>query len=147
MRKKRKNLSLLEIMIVILIIGMVTGVLGYNMRGSLEKGKVFKTKQAILRVYELTQMQLSENVDLRKYENDSDGLKEEIKQALSQSGLVSKVSDLMKDGWGQPFEFSLSEEGDDLRIRSKKLDQYLEKNKKSPSEYYPWLEEGEEYTF
>ena len=40
MRKKRA-ITLLEIMIVILLIGLIGGVVSYNLKGTLDKGKAF----------------------------------------------------------------------------------------------------------
>ena len=45
--KKRKSaLTLLEIMIVIFLITLITGAIGYNMKGALDRGRAFRTEQA-----------------------------------------------------------------------------------------------------
>ena len=44
MRKKRA-ITLLEIMIVILLIGLIGGVVSYNLKGTLDKGKAFASKE------------------------------------------------------------------------------------------------------
>ena len=48
MKKKKKQyaLTLIEIMIVIVLIGLIGSVIGANMKGSLDEGKAFKTKYA-----------------------------------------------------------------------------------------------------
>ena len=44
LKKSKKAMTLLEVMIVIFIIGIISSVIGYNMKGSLEKAKAFKTE-------------------------------------------------------------------------------------------------------
>ena len=55
--RKKNFLTLLEIMIVIALITIIGGVLGYNMKGSLEKGKAFKTEQAIKQIDDILSVQ------------------------------------------------------------------------------------------
>ena len=57
---QKKTLTLLEVMIVIFIIGIIGSVIGYNMRGSLNEGKAFKTKEAMSKLYEISQLTLIE---------------------------------------------------------------------------------------
>ncbi len=138
-KPQKKAMTLLEVMIVIFIIGIIGSVIGYNMRGSLDEGKAFKTKEAVSKVYEISQLTWS---DTQQISDDP----EKIKSMLMDSGLVRKVDALMKDGWNQPFIFSLSEEGNELRIISKKYEEYCDKKRKETSsgdsksnQYdYPW---------
>ncbi len=44
---KRRYITLIEIMIVMFLIALITGVLAYNYRGSLDEGKAFKTKTGL----------------------------------------------------------------------------------------------------
>ena len=43
---KKRSVTLLEMMIVITLIGLIASVIGYNMKGSLDRGKAFKTEES-----------------------------------------------------------------------------------------------------
>lgn len=58
-KKKKRPVTLIEIMIVILLIGVIGGALAFNMRGSLDEGKKFKTEQNLTRVRDILEMELS----------------------------------------------------------------------------------------
>lgn len=123
-------MTLLEIMIVIFIIGIIGSVIGYNMRGSLDKGKAFKTKEGINKLYEIVQLEEAQG---NKISSDK-SLKEEVERVLNESGLARKPAELMKDGWGNPYNFD-QDEGD-LRITSQKYEDYC--NAKGINDLYPW---------
>lgn len=52
-------MTLIEIMIVILLIGIVGGALAFNMKGSLDHGRDFKTEQNCQRVSDILNMELA----------------------------------------------------------------------------------------
>ena len=52
-RKKRFYLTLIELMVVIVLIGMISSVIAYNVQGSITKGKEMKTQQAAERLKEV----------------------------------------------------------------------------------------------
>jgi len=135
MKKIRRAFTLMEIMLVILIISLIGGVIGYSMKGSLEEGKAFKTQQAISKVYELVQLRLAETGDLDEIYNN-------LKDELEKTGLAKRVKDLLKDGWGKEFEVKRS--NGEITIQSKSLEKYIQKKGKKKSDYYPWLREEEE---
>ncbi len=54
---KKQAITLIEIMIVILLIGLIGGTLAYNMRGSLDKGKEFKTEQNKSKLYDVLMLE------------------------------------------------------------------------------------------
>ena len=58
-KKKQRPMTLLEIMIVIFIIGIIGSVIGYNMKGSLEEGKAFKTQEGIKQLYEIFHLEMA----------------------------------------------------------------------------------------
>lgn len=130
--KKKYAMTLLEIMIVIFIIGIIGSVIGYNMRGSLDNGKAFKTKEGSRKLYEIVQLESAQTGMLK----DEGNLSESISTMLKNSGLVKNVKELMRDGWGNEYQFSI--EGEDLRFRSDKYDAYCEK--KGIDKEYPWEE-------
>jgi Tfp pilus assembly protein PilE len=47
MKTKRRNITLIEVMIVMLLVALFTGVVAYNYSGSLEVGKANTTKMAM----------------------------------------------------------------------------------------------------
>lgn len=139
--KKKYAMTLLEIMIVIFIIGIIGSVIGYNMRGSLDQGKAFKTKEAARKLYEIV---LLEEANNNKIDKDVD-LEQAIATVLKKSDLVRRPKDLMKDGWGETFDFefvTLKDNKEELRFSSHKYDTYCEKKKTEPE--YPWDEDKDE---
>ncbi|MEM8727310.1 MAG: type II secretion system protein [Chlamydiota bacterium] len=128
--KKKYAMTLLEIMIVIFIIGMIGSIVGYNMRGSLDSGKAFKTKEGCRKLYEIVQIESAQHGMLK----DDGNLSDRISTLLKNSGLVKNVKELMRDGWGEEYRFSI--ERGDLRMRSEKYEAYCEK--KGLTKGYPW---------
>ncbi len=135
MKKRRHAFTLMEIMLVILIISLIGGVIGYSMKGSLEEGKAFKTQQAISKVYELIQLRIAETGDIEEICNN-------IEKELEKTGLVKRVKELLKDGWGSKFEIKKIK--DEITIKSKNLEKYIDKKGKKKSDYYPWLSDSDD---
>lgn len=110
--KKKQALTLLEIMIVIVLIGLIGSVLGFSMKGSLEKGKVFKTERAIQLIEDTLMLEVAKGTPI------SDVLAN--KEAyLQNSGMVKKASNILKDGWGEPFD--IEEKDEQIIVSSKRL--------------------------
>lgn len=126
MRKKR-YITLLEIMIVILLIGIITSVVGYNVKGSLDKGKIFKTEQAQMQIKDLLLLEIANGANI-------DEVVKNPKRYLIDSGLPKDVSELLKDGWGTPFEIKASKNKSDIVVTSKNLLKYDKKKHKKESE-------------
>jgi len=122
-RKSKRSLTLLEIMIVIFLITLITGVIGYNMKGSMDKGKAFRTVQAQEQLHDLLIMALSEG------ETQADILKNPT-AALKKVGIAKDPAKLLKDGWGDPFVIKEKTKGD-FSIRSANLAAYNQKLKKT----------------
>jgi len=122
--KVRKNpLTLLEIMIVICLIAIISGVVGYNMKGSLEEGKAQKTKLAQEKLKDILQLQMATNEKATL-----DAVISDPQTFLKHSGLVKDSEALLKDGWGEPF--ILTKKYSDFKIESKRLIKYYEKKGK-----------------
>lgn len=102
-------------MIVIFLIGLIGGVVGYNMKGSLDKGRAFKTEQAISKVKELLQLCLAEGRSIS-----------DPKAALDEIGLCDSDK-LLKDGWNKNLEITIN--GEEIEIHSAALDNYNTKKK------------------
>lgn len=121
MKRKKRPLTLLEIMIVIFLIGLIGSVVGYSMRGSLEEGKAFRTEQAIKKVEDILLLEIAKGEDIEKVVANP-------ARYLEKSGITKDTAQLLKDGWGQPFQISQSK--GDLKIYSKKWDQHKKAKKK-----------------
>lgn len=118
--KKKRAFTLLEIMVVVFLIGLIGSVVGYNMKGSLEEGKVFKTEQAKEQIEDLLNLQIAQGYPVSDVESDPG-------KYLQNAG-HSKPKNLLKDGWGQPFEIYTVR--GEIRVRSQKLKNYNEKKKR-----------------
>ncbi len=110
MKKQKRSLTLIEIMIVMLLIGLIGGALAFNMRGSLDRGKAFKTEQAILRIQDILDLAVAEgSVTLEE-------IPRQWKTIVTNSPLCSKNTDLQRDGWGHPFTVTV--ENGQICVRS-----------------------------
>lgn len=101
---KKRALSLIEIMIVIFLITLVTGAIGYNMKGTLDKGKKFSTEQAMEQLEDLLLVCVDEG-------NPPEKVAKDPKKYLIQSGIAKNPKKLTQDGWGKDFLITLSDEG------------------------------------
>ncbi len=99
MRRKKRTLTLMEIMIVIVLIGLIGSVIGINMKGSLDKGRAFKTEQAIQQIQDIFNLELAQGGSVE----DILASKEDV---LKNSGLVKEPKKFLKDGWGVEFKIS-----------------------------------------
>lgn len=120
---KKRALTLLEIMIVIMLITLISGTIGYSMKGSLEKGRAFRTQQGQEQLKDLLLICLSEGVNIEE-------LAQNPVQHLKNLGLAKDPENLVKDGWKQPFEISAKPAKNDFTIRSKALDDYRKRQSK-----------------
>lgn len=106
---KKRSFTLVELMVVIVIIGLIGSVVAYNVRGSLEKGKLFKTEQAARMIHDVVDMELASGKSLADF-------KKAPVKFLKASGVVKDAAALVKDGWGKPFTFDV--ESGELEISS-----------------------------
>jgi len=116
---KKRFITLIEMMIVMFLIAMITGVIAYNYTGSLEEGKAFKTKNGIEKIKTI--------VDLHMATSSSES-SANIPSIIESSPLVKNPEELLKDGWGQHYRFDKDEKGD-LLVISEKYNEYLAKDK------------------
>ena len=129
--RKKQAMTLLEVMIVIFIIGIIASVVGYNMRGSLDKGKAFKTKEGMRKLYDIVQLEMEPGELDGK---DGDALRTEVERLVRKSGLVKNVKELLKDGWGNGYTCNL--ENSDIRFTSQKYIDYC--TSQGMQIEYPW---------
>ena len=111
-------------MIVIFLIGLIGSVIGYNVKGSLEEGKAFRSEQGIAKLRDILLMEAANGIDM-------EDIVDNPKHYLKRTGLVADPDKLLKDGWGQPY--LITQEGEyDISITSAALERHKDKrNKKS----------------
>lgn len=121
-------------MIVIFIISIVGGVMTYNMKGSLVKGRAFKTEMASKEAYDILSLELAQGTPMEDILNNPGNV-------IKGSGLVKTPKKLLQDGWGKNFSI-LQIGDDDFILYSKKWTDYLAKEKgmkiEDIEENYPW---------
>lgn len=122
-RRKKYAMTLLEIMIVIFLIGLISSVVGYNMKGSLDKGRAFKSKEGAKQIRDLLRLEIANGRPVAEVCSNAETL-------LNVSGMVKNASKMMKDGWGLPYEITPLGE-DDIKVASPGLIKFEEKKKTS----------------
>ncbi|NGX53562.1 MAG: hypothetical protein K1000chlam4_00274 [Chlamydiae bacterium] len=116
MRKKKKRaVTLIEIMIVIMLISLIGGALAFNMRGSMDQGRAFKTDQNIARVRDILLMATVDD-DLT-----TDYVVTHWENIVEKSAIVDGKK-VVFDGWKDKLNVAAS--GDDIVVTSTKLDKY-----------------------
>lgn len=119
---KKRFVTLIEMMIVMFLIALITGVVAYNYRGTLDEGKAFKTKHAIDKIEQAISLAVADNpsADLSNWQ-----------EMVRASPFISNPESLMKDGWGGEYVVGFDPDTNRIVIRSAKYDAYLEKTKGS----------------
>ncbi len=121
--QRRRYITLIEMMIVMMIIAMISGVIAYNYQGSLNEGKAFKTRESIEKIKTILSLEKEERMDfdLARWH-----------EYIRQSPLVNNPEALIRDGWGNNFEVYYLESGDGMReidVRSPQLERYEQAKK------------------
>jgi len=117
---KKKTFTLLEIIIVIFLITLITGAIGYNMKGALDKGKKFRTEQAIEQLQDLFLMCLADGESPEK-------IVKSPREVLDRLRLAKNSEQILKDGWGKSFDIEYNKRKGEFKITSRSLDNYLKK--------------------
>ena len=141
MKKKRKHpFTLLEVMIVICIIGLISSVVAFNLKGSLDEGKAFKTSTAAQKIYDIFTLQMAKGYDFT-------AILEDPRSVLEEANLSKNVDKMLQDGWNCNFAIVQKEDGD-IGIYSAQFLKYLAKNKKMSAQEirkeYEWISFDEE---
>ncbi len=121
MRKKKRAFTLLEIMIVIFLITLITGAVGYNMKGSLDKGRSFRTELAKEQLHDLLLICVEEGAD-------GDAVAKDPADFLKRHNLAKNCDKIVQDGWGVEFSIRYDRSKNDFKIGSAAHDQYKKKN-------------------
>lgn len=131
-RKRRFSVTLIEMIIVMILIATITGALAYNYRETLNEGRAFRTRQGIERLEAILTLHMYD------HPGDSESVArnwQEIVQSSPLGGTGRDTQDLLHDGWGQPYQVSMSnEQGDNVvHVSSKALENYETKRGKKRS--------------
>lgn len=122
---RKRALTLLEIMIVIFLITLITGTIGYSMRGTLDKGRAFRTEQAKQQLQDLLLISLAEHP----------GKAEEIARDpgsyLKELDLAKDPEALLVDGWKHKFQVTAQKGGKDFTIYSDSYEKYEAKRQRN----------------
>lgn len=118
MRIKRRFVTLIEMMIVMFLIALITGVVAYNYRGTLEEGKVFKTKTGIEKLETILNLEIAKNPELAR------GIKSNWQAIVMNSPLVHDPQSLIVDGWGQPYDVDVDDNGA-VKVVSARYNEYV----------------------
>jgi len=114
--KQRYAITLLEIMIVIFLIGLIGGVVGYNVKASLDKGKAFKTEHAMAQIREILLLELENPSQIAL-------IRANPIECVRRSSLCKNPEALIKDGWGELFQITISDTME-IMIVSDKFSRY-----------------------
>jgi general secretion pathway protein G len=115
--KKRRFITLVEMMIVMFLIAMITGVIAYNYTGSLDEGKAFKTKAGIEKIHTILDLHLATRPEDREH------IATQWQAIVAQSPLVKNAKELIKDGWGDDYVVTGGQDGE-VEIKSARYEQY-----------------------
>ncbi|MBM3197892.1 MAG: general secretion pathway protein GspG [Chlamydiae bacterium] len=115
-RKQKQAITLLEIMIVIFLIGIIGGVVGYNVKASLDKGKAFKTEYAIQQIQEILLFELANGTT-------REAINENPKTYIQRSDLCKNPDALLRDGWGGEFHIHVDLQ-QEVKVSSTNLSAY-----------------------
>ncbi len=111
---RRQFVTLIEMMIVMFLIALITGVVAYNYRGTLDEGKAFKTKAGIEKIENILSLAMA----------DDPSLGGDWKEVIRRSPLVQNPDALIKDGWGVEYTVAVNPDTGRVEVSSQKLEAY-----------------------
>lgn len=114
---KRRFVTLIEMMIVMFLIALITGVIAYNYRGSLDEGKAFKTKAGIEKLETILNLEVSKNPQI------ANQITSKWQEIILTSPLVHDPKSLIRDGWGEEYQVNVDDDGA-IRVSSKRFEEY-----------------------
>ena len=116
---QRRFVTLIEMMIVMFLIALITGVVAVNYRGSLDEGKAFNSKMGIEKLETVL------NLEMSKHPNAGSEVMSRWKDFVRASPIVQDPNSLVKDGWGEDYQVTIDPETGGVRVTSSKYDEYL----------------------
>jgi len=136
-KRQKRAITLLEIMIVILLIGLISGVISYNLKGTLDKGRAFRSDQGAKRLADILNLEIQMgNVELEEILKEDVGKNRDrlLTTCVRNSGLVNPkdIDSFLRDGWKKPYKIQASEDGSTVIITSPALEEYLKRTSSHP---------------
>lgn len=120
---KKNYMTLIEIMVVMFLIAMIMGVLSYNLKGNLEKGKVFRTQAGKEKIEAILELHVSE------YPEDLPAISSKWREILKHSPIVKNGEELSKDGWGMEYRVSADQQSGKITVESDKYNAYQKRSR------------------
>jgi len=104
--KRKRPITLIEVMIVIVLIGIIASVVGYNMRGGLDKGREFQTERGREKLENVLNLVL---MDGKKTAREIVADHNAVKASLAGSGYIqpSELDKLMAGGNGRGYRYTV----------------------------------------
>ncbi|HUD02229.1 MAG TPA: type II secretion system protein [Rhabdochlamydiaceae bacterium] len=139
MRKKRA-ITLLEIMIVILLIGLIGGVVSYNLKGTLDKGKAFASKEGARKLEDILNLEIQQGTKKAlEIARDHSDERDVVKACLLNSGLISaqQLKKFIKDGWNEFFIIKKVTGEEQVVVISRKYEEYKQTHHTEDSDEPP----------
>ncbi len=125
MNKKRKPLTLIEIMVVIFLIGLIGSVIGFKMKDSLEDGKAFKTRTKIEKIKDVLELEIAKG-------KTRDKVIEKAGDILSKSSFFKEGRDtILLDGWGDEIIITAGKGNRSIVVKSDELNAYDARHKET----------------
>jgi len=118
---RKRAVTLIEMMIVMFLIALITGVVAYNYRGSLDEGKAFKSKAGIEKLSTILNLAAAEDSSVL------DHIDTQWKQIVMQSPLLQNPKSMLKDGWGD--EYKVEVQDNMIVVYSPKYNEYKKTHK------------------
>lgn len=126
MRTKKRTLTLLEIMIVIFLITLITGAIGYNMKGTLDKGRAFRTEQGIEQLKDLLYICLAEGEKVEEIQKNPG-------EIIKKYGFAKNPKKILEDGWGDNYQISYDSSKKTFSVKSDNLKNYKTRTRAASS--------------
>ena len=124
---RRRAITLIEMIVVMLLIAIITGSVAYNYNESLNEGKAFKTREGIQRIKTIVTLKMAEDPG-----NES-AIVGNWEEWVKKSPLIQNPKEALKDGWGGKYNVSIQkdENGEDVvEVHSAAYDRYCERRGK-----------------
>jgi len=115
---QRRCVTLIEMMIVMFLIALITGIVAYNYQGSLDEGKAFKTRNGIEKLETILNLEISKNPQA------ANQIESNWQAFVRASPIVKDPNNLIYDGWGDLYNVSIDRESGGVKVSSKKLEEY-----------------------
>ena len=118
-KKKKRSITLIEMIVVMVLIATISGAIAYNYKKSLNEGKAFKSKEAMGRIKNALELEILRDA------NKLNNISTEWKTHLKDCALVPNNGVFCQDGWGVDFKVEPDGQGG-VTVSSDKLKAYLE---------------------